>query len=196
MAQALHSSERLRIEANAWAKARVDEHFASARGFEALTAGEVLSILDNDVTQPRGWSMMLEDGSPGYRERYRMVRNHLEVLARQRKLVIGSATNVKGRTDISTYSRPVDQTAAWSVTTKAANGTAAHRAEQRVHEWLKLDDGVLEHVYEIHLVRTSGGTIIHEDSTQAPIGSDDTGTAAAKAAARKRSPGRRRRETA
>jgi hypothetical protein len=155
-----------RAKAMDWARGKIVEYFESERGYTPMTAGDLLHLLDQQIDSPCGWQQLQDADSTAYRHRYAIVRNTLEVLARQKKLVIGSTVNAKGKDNSATYSRPRDASADWNVGISATSGSADHRVRQRVNEWLSFDDGTLHQVNEIHLVR-KGVRFVKSSETKA-----------------------------
>jgi hypothetical protein len=181
-------------EAAQWVRTRIEEHFSSEAGYQPMTAGEVMHMLDHDPSMPTGWARLVQSESTAYRERYAMVRNTLEVLARQRVLVIGSTVNVKGKENTSTYARPRDASADWTIDVEALSSENRSRALQGIKQWLALDGGLcLEGVSTIMLERKSGGTIIHDSSKNSPRVENSEVPSIKRR--RARPPGRRRRPT-
>lgn len=144
LAEWQEQEERLRREAQTWARRKLEEHFSSELGFEPKSAGEMMQILDQQNDMPSGWARVLKSDTAAYKERYAMVRNTLEVLARQKFLIMGSATNSKG-VPSTVYARPRDASADWDISLKGAPG-AIHKAQDALKEWLRLEGAALDGV--------------------------------------------------
>jgi hypothetical protein len=138
-----------------------------------MTAGEVLRMLDHDPTMPTGWARLVQSDTSSYRERYSTVRNTLEVLARQKFLVIGTTINAKGQENSTTYARPRDASADWSLQVDAVNPEHRNRALQGLKQWLAFEGSqFLDGISAILLTRKSGGTTINEIKQTAPSAPD------------------------
>ena len=150
----------LKVEAQRWVKERIKEHFESDAGYEPLTAREMMNRLDLDVTQPSGYARIVKADTQSYTERYALVRNTLEGLARQRVVSLGTTIGTRGSPVATTYSRPRDANEQWDVQIEG-DPVAVGRARNGIREWLSLDGSVLDGITGIIFTpktRKSGGT--------------------------------------
>lgn len=151
----------LKSEAQRWVKQRIKEHFESDAGYEPLTAREMMNRLDLDVTQPSGYARIVRADTVSYTERYALVRNTLEGLARQRVVSLGTTIGTRGAPVVTTYARPRSSSDHWDIQIEG-DPECVSRARQGISEWLSLDGSVLDGVTGIIFTpkNKSGGTHI------------------------------------
>jgi hypothetical protein len=142
-------------ETSVWARKILSEYFLTDAAYEPRTAGEVVKLLDERSDVPVGWSRLL-DSTPGYQERYALVRNTLEQMAHKRLLSLGTTINSRGNDQSTTYARPYDASREWSIVVDADSDTAGNRARAEILEWLQLEGGALDGVTSIRLTKKGG----------------------------------------
>jgi hypothetical protein len=109
------AEERMRAEAREWAKQRLEELVLNDETYTQRTAAEVLALLDSDPSQPSSYAWLNRSGKAEYDARYAMVRNHLEALARSKRVVCGTTINRNGVDGSTTYVRPRDILSKWNI---------------------------------------------------------------------------------
>jgi hypothetical protein len=134
--------ERLRAEARDWAKARLEQIVFNDESYTPRTASEILAILDVASDQPSGYAFLNRSGQVEYNTRYAIVRNHLEALARAKRVVCGTTINKNGVAGSTTYVRPRDVTASWNI---EVDGDATGTIDRIVREFLTQFGAILDH---------------------------------------------------
>lgn len=166
---------RWKRESYDWVKAKIEAYLQTDGAFEPRTAGEILSMLDASTTDmPTGWARILRSDSASYKERYATVRNTLEVLARQKQVVLGTTVNIKGNPKATTYARPRDASAEWGIQIEG-DATAVRRARAGIRDWLALDGSVLDGIDKIEFTRKSNALGVNAYGTTTDSKTADRG---------------------
>jgi hypothetical protein len=186
LAEWQEQESKWKAEANAWVRDKLRQHFDSERGFEPMTAGDIMHMLDGDPSMPTGYARHVKSDTANYQERYALVRNLLEGLARQRIVVLGTTVNAKGLDRASTYARPRDASADWTIELDGSS-IAVTRARAGLREWLQTSGAVLDGIDSVMLSRK---THIRGDSSNGRT-TEGAGSAQLKPA-RRRNPRRTR----
>jgi hypothetical protein len=131
-------------EASAWVRATLTDYFATDEGaYTARTASQIMhELLDTRPDLPSAWARLVVNGDTvSYNKRYAICRNALEWLARNKHVVMGTATNTRGNERSATYARPRSAADQWVVEVKAMNAGEAHAARNGILSWLALEGG-------------------------------------------------------
>lgn len=145
-----------KTEAQSWVKARLYAYFETPESYEPKTTAEIMTgVLDTDLSMPTGYSRIVD--STGYAERYALVRNTLEGMARHKLVVIDSTLNSKGK-ESAAYARPVNAADEWQIVVNATDKDVLERALRGIREWLSIEGGVLSGVNGVMMARKAGGS--------------------------------------
>lgn len=154
-----------RVESQQWVKSTLLAYFKTPAADIARTSAEImLEILDIDSTMPEAYARLMVKNR--YDERFHLVRNTLETIARSKACVIGSTLNKSGR-EASTYARPQNAVDDWSIVVQTTDKGAEGRALHGIKEWLSLEGAVLRNVTGVMLIRKAGGTETNETTNTA-----------------------------
>lgn len=165
---------RWREEAQQWVKSTLVAYFGTEAADLARTTAEIMTeLLDKHPGMPSAYARLL---SNRYAERYDLVRNTLEGLARNKACVIGSALNSKGR-ESSAYARPQNVADAWHVAVQAADKESHDNAVRGIREWLSLDGATLRNVDGVMLSRKQPGGTETDETDKATTAAVSKGNA-------------------
>ncbi len=157
--------DRWQHEALGWVRTKLTEHFESERGFAPMTAGDILARLDTDPSMPTAWARLVKSDTVSYRQRYSNVRNILEALARQKIVSMGTTVNAKGNPKSTTYARPRDASAEWTIDIQGSPA-AVQRTRQGIRDWLSIDGSMLDGVTSLVFTRKITGSGGDDGSNQ------------------------------
>jgi hypothetical protein len=144
---------RWKQEALAWVRSKLEAWRDTEEAYEPRTAADLMHMLDAAPDVPTGYARIVGSDTKSYRERYAAVRNALEVMARQKLLVMSGTINAKGRENSTTYARPRDATGDWIIHVEG-DKKSAERAKAAGRAWLALEGGAsLDGVSQLVFIR-------------------------------------------
>jgi hypothetical protein len=168
----------LRAQAREWAKQTIDAWVFNDATYTPRTAAAFLAKLDVDPSQPEAWAYFNKPGTQYYTDRYSMVRNHLEGLARSKQVVCGTTINRNGVEGSTTYARARDVTKLWHV---EIPGDRSGSIAQIIHVMLTTHGALLEAspIQGIFITRKQGRGVDLSEATRA-LATDKPGTTKAR----------------
>jgi hypothetical protein len=167
---------RLREEAKAWVRTRLQELFQADDTYTEYTTADVLRRLEKHTIMPQGWAMLVgRSDTVAYQDRYNIVRNALEVMAKHKQVVCGSTINKNGVEGTTTYARPRNVLDQWKI---EIDGGDVSSITEALREVFASRGNILQDARAIFLARNEPGGETNA-STHAGTHSD-TGNAAPK----------------